>query len=54
VQKVLDEVRNQYVIGFYPDELDGRWHSLKVTIKGQKEKGLKVAGRKGYLSPKKR
>jgi len=54
VQKVLDEVRNQYVIGFYPDELDGRWHSLKVTVKGQKEKGLKVAGRKGYLSPKKR
>jgi Ca-activated chloride channel homolog len=53
VQKVLDEVRGQYVIGFYPEEPDGRWHSLKVSVKGQKEKRLKVSGRKGYLSPKK-
>src|SRR5215218_6809021 len=53
VQKVLDEVRGQYVIGFYPEEPDGRWHPLKVNVKGQKEKGLKASGRKGYLSPKK-
>lgn len=50
VQKVLDEVRNQYIIGFYPDDVDGRWHPLKVTVKGQKEKRLKVSGRRGYQS----
>jgi Ca-activated chloride channel family protein len=54
VHKVLDEVRGQYVIAFYPEEPDGRWHSLKVSVNGQKEKRLKVSGRKGYLSPKKR
>ena len=52
INKVLDEVRNQYVIGFYPDEPDGRWHSLKITVKGQKAKRLKVSGRTGYLSRK--
>src|SRR5205085_3588162 len=30
--KVYEEVQNQYVIGFYPDALDGRWHRLKVNV----------------------
>jgi Ca-activated chloride channel family protein len=50
--KVSDEVRNQYVLGFYPDKLDGRWHRLKVAVDGQRSKKLKVSNRKGYQSPK--
>ncbi|MGB4988128.1 MAG: VWA domain-containing protein [Pyrinomonadaceae bacterium] len=50
---VSDEVNGQYVIGFYPDELDGKYHTLKVTVVGQKENKLKVSSRAGYQSPKK-
>ncbi len=50
--KVSDEVKGQYVLGFYPDQLDGKYHKLKVTVSGQKEKRLKISSRKGYQSPK--
>lgn len=50
---VGEEVRSQYVLGFYPDALDGKYHKLKVTVVGQKEKKLKIGSRKGYQSPKK-
>lgn len=42
----LDEARSQYVIGFSPDKEDGRWHKLKVSVKG----GHKVSSRNGYQS----
>jgi Ca-activated chloride channel family protein len=51
-KKVLGEVENQYVIGFYPDGTDGKWHKLKITVKTPKGKKYNLSNRKGYLSPK--
>ena len=51
-KKVLGEVDNQYVIGFYPDTTDGKWHKLKVTVKNPTGKKYRLSNRKGYLSPK--
>jgi len=51
--KFLDEARSQYVVGFSPDDGDGRWHKLKITVIGDKGNGLKVSSRDGYLSPAK-
>jgi Ca-activated chloride channel family protein len=50
--KVYEEVQNQYVIGFYPDALDGKWHRLKVNVNQQQPGKLKISSRKGYQSPK--
>ena len=51
-KKVLGEVENQYVLGFYPENADGKWHKLKITVKAADGKKYKLSGRKGYLSPK--
>jgi Ca-activated chloride channel family protein len=48
--QLLEEARSQYVIGFYPDTNDGRWHKLGIKINPAKAKGLKIASRKGYQS----
>lgn len=47
--KILTEVENQYVIGFYPENSDGKWHKLKVNVKAEKGK-LKLSNRKGYMA----
>jgi len=41
-----------YVLGFSPQnlKLDGRFHSLKVTLKGQEK--LAIQARKGYYAPR--
>jgi Ca-activated chloride channel homolog len=52
LSKVFDEIKGQYVIGFYPDRADGRYHKLKVTVNGQKQKKLRISNRKGYQSPR--
>ena len=52
-KKVLGEVQSQYVLGFYPDAIDGKWHKLKITVKAPAGKKYKLSNRKGYLSPKK-
>ncbi len=52
-KKVLAEIENQYVIGFYPEDSDGKWHKLKVTVKAPSGKKYKLSNRKGYMSPKK-
>ena len=46
--KFLQEARNQYVIGFYPESNDGKWRRLKVSVKDGKANGLKVQSRNGY------
>jgi Ca-activated chloride channel homolog len=51
-KKVLGEVENQYVLGFYPDNVDGKWHKLKITVKPSAGKKYRLSNRKGYLSPK--
>ena len=52
--KVMEEVNNQYVIGFNPEDADGKWHRLKVTITGQPGTKYKIASRRGYQSRKAR
>lgn len=47
--KILTEVENQYVIGFYPENSDGKWHKLKVNVKAERGK-LKLSNRKGYMA----
>lgn len=49
--KVSDEVKGQYVLGFYPEQLDGKYHRLRVSVANQKQKRLKISNRKGYQSP---
>ncbi len=53
LSSVFGEVREQYVLGFYPEKLDGKYHKLKVTVTGQKDRKLRVSNREGYQSPKK-
>lgn len=49
--KILTEVENQYVIGFYPAASDGKWHKLNVRVTAEKG-NLRLSNRKGYLSKK--
>ncbi len=51
--KVRQEVENQYVVGFYPDALDGKWHRLKVSVRAPAGRKYKTSNRKGYTSPAK-
>ena len=45
---VLEELRGQYVLGYYPSNRsdDGSWHSVRVRVTGA---GLKVRTRRGYI-----
>lgn len=49
-KKVAAEIENQYILGFYPDKLDGRWHKLKVSVKTEDGKKVKLSSRRGYQS----
>jgi Ca-activated chloride channel family protein len=53
-EKVRDEVKNHYILGFYPENADGKWHKLTVSVNGQKTKKYKLSNRTGYQSPRKR
>jgi Ca-activated chloride channel homolog len=48
---IVDELRNQYTLSFYPTNKkhDGRWRRLTVTARG---KALNVRARRGYYAPK--
>jgi Ca-activated chloride channel homolog len=48
---IVDELRNQYTLTFYPTNKkhDGRWRKLSVTARG---KALSVRARRGYYAPK--
>ena len=45
---VLEELRSQYVLGYYPTTRsdDGTWHPVKVRVPGS---GLRVRTRRGYI-----
>jgi VWFA-related protein len=50
--KVLSEINNQYVIGFYPNNPDGKWHRLKVSVSAPTpQTKYKLSSRRGYQSP---
>lgn len=53
--RVSEELRNQYVLGYRPQEMkkDGKWHKIRVRL--QIPKGwafLTVRARSGYYAPK--
>ena len=50
-KKVLAEVENQYIIGFYPESVDNKWHKLKVNVKAPKGNKYNLSNRKGYQNP---
>jgi len=45
---ILQELREQYVIGYYPSDVrkDGRWHDVSVNVQ---RAGVRVRTRDGYL-----
>jgi len=45
---ILDEIRSQYVIGYYPslDLGDGAWRKVRIRVKN---KSLEVRTREGYV-----
>ncbi len=50
--RILEDLGGQYVLGFIPPPAarDGRYHRLKVTLKGR-HRGFKVRHREGYYAP---
>jgi Ca-activated chloride channel homolog len=46
-EQILRELREQYVLGYYPtvDKNDGSWHEIKVRVR---EKGVGVRTSRGY------
>lgn len=50
--KVGEDLRSQYIIGYYPKDLrfDGRWRTIRVDMK---KKNLVAKTRKGYYASKK-
>jgi VWFA-related protein len=47
--RVVDELHRQYLIGFVPQKLDGKTHTLEVRVKGD---GLTARARKSYVAPR--
>ncbi len=45
--QVEQELHSQYVLGFTPPELDGKMHTIEVTMK---QPGMKARSRKNYLA----
>ncbi len=46
------EMRRQYTLGFYPETVDGKWHDLRINLRGVKNtKGIAMTYRPGYQSP---
>lgn len=48
LQALLTELREQYVLGYYPSQTKGRgtWHDLELRVRGD---GLQVRTQEGYL-----
>ena len=47
--RVVDELHNQYLLGFAPPARDGKRHKIEVKVA---PKDLKVRARKNYVAPK--
>ncbi len=47
------EMRRQYMLGFYPETVDGKWHYLIIKLRSvNNTKGMAMTYRLGYQSPK--
>lgn len=47
--RVIEELRQQYSLGFAPPKLDGKRHEIEVKLK---QKGMKARARKNYVAAK--
>ena len=47
--RVADELHRQYLIGFEPQKIDGKTHTLEVRVTGE---GLTARARKSYVAPR--
>jgi VWFA-related protein len=45
--RVADELHRQYALGFSPDKLDGKMHTIEVQVSGE---GMTARARKSYLA----
>lgn len=47
-EEILRELREQYVLGYYPDptDRDGRWREVRIEVEGHR--GLEIRCREGY------
>ena len=45
--KVADELHHQYALGFTPDKLDGKMHTIEVRVSGESRA---IRARKSYLA----
>jgi VWFA-related protein len=52
-KQMIDEMRQQYSIGFYPKTSEGKRHKLKVTVNLVPKQRLTIIHRKDYLSQSK-
>ena len=43
------ELRRQYTFGFYSNVTSGKWHTLKVRLRGAAQRGYTLSYREGYL-----
>lgn len=53
VDRINEELRHQYIVGYYPSNRarDGRWHKLKVSLNGSSSQELHVYSKTGYFAP---
>jgi Ca-activated chloride channel family protein len=54
VTQISRELRNQYVLGYYPSHRsrDGKWRRLKVQLAGSaSQAGFRLYAKKGYYAP---
>lgn len=54
VSQINHELRNQYVLGYYPSQRspDGKWRKLKVRLSGSASQApYRVYAKKGYYAP---
>ena len=45
--RVADELHHQYALGFTPEKLDGKMHTLEVRVAGA---GMTARARRSYLA----
>ncbi len=50
LSRIADNLAGQYVLGYYDNQRDGKYHQLTVRVRARPN--LRVLARKGYYSPK--
>jgi Ca-activated chloride channel family protein len=54
VTQISRELRNQYILGYYPSNRsrDGKWRKLKIRLTGPESQAkVRLYAKKGYYAP---